>query len=91
MVKLEIKMEKNVIILNQILELLFVWKHLPLITSNTIIYTLKLEQEVTAYMYFTMGAIYRKHDHHSRSPDQNPLLWDFVLYRRDYLFNSENK
>jgi hypothetical protein len=71
------------------IELLFVWKHLPLITSNNIIYTLQLEQEVTAYMYFTMSAIYRKHDNHSRSPDQNPLLWDFVLYRRDYLFDSE--
>jgi hypothetical protein len=31
-------------------------------TSNNIIYTLQLEQEVTAYMYFTMSAIYRKHD-----------------------------
>jgi hypothetical protein len=91
MVKLEIKIEKNVIILNQILELLFVWKHLPLNTSNNIIYTLQLEQEFTAYMYFTMSVIYRKQDNHSRSPDQNPLLWDFVLYRRDYLFDSENK
>jgi hypothetical protein len=61
------------------------------IIIHNIIYTLQLEQEVTAYMFLTMSAIYRKHDNHSRSPDQNPLLWDFVLYRRDYLFDSENK
>jgi hypothetical protein len=37
---------------------------------------------VTAYMYFTMSAIYRTHDNHSRSPDQNPLLWDFSVVQK---------